>query len=72
MRQSNELSRTTVHGIYGQARKTCRVFGQRKVLWIEGGEYQPVTAEGTAVVEAAVGVIDAAEVLQKSQKLKTI
>jgi hypothetical protein len=31
-----------------------------------------VTAEGTAVAEAAVGIIDAAEVLQKSQKPKTI
>ena len=49
------ISRTTVQGIYDEARNISSV-----------------TAAGTAVAEAAVGVIDAAEVLRKSPKLKII
>ena len=40
------VARTTVQGIYVDARKTCRVTVNGKVLWIEGGEYRLCDGSG--------------------------
>ncbi len=42
------ISRTTVHGIYDEARKKLAAsLVNGKVLWIEGGEYQPCDGRGS-------------------------